>query len=301
MNKTVSDQIVFVTLVRSPFEMKCARLLIDGIRSFGGYMSRCDVWLFYTSRAVIESRNLDAVGVRVFSLDLPDWAEGYYFADKTYACFQAEKKASADVGSLIWIDPVCLVVNPPVLFDLKKKFDAAVRPVHIRNVGIPPSQNPDGFWKKIFEAVGVDEIQTTLETFVDKQIIRSYFNTHAFAVDPAEKLLGKWCALFESLVKNEKYQENHCSDETHRIFLHQALFSALLATNIEKNRLRILQPDYNYPYNLQMHVPEARKADSLNNLVCFAYENRSLNPHIINDIEVREPLKSWLSNRIADS
>jgi hypothetical protein len=206
--------------------------------------------------------------------------------------------ATENVQTLIWIDPGCLVIKPPLLFALGQSFDTAVRPVHIRNVGLTHSEPLDGFWKKIYEAVGVKDDTTTVETFVDVQRIRSYFNSHAFAVNPSSGLLRKWLDAFEILVSDEKFQISYCQDELHRIFLHQAVLSALLITSLDQKRIRILPPDYNYPYNLHQSVPLDRRALALNDLVCIAYEDRSLDPNVVDDIEIHEPLRAWLGKNI---
>jgi hypothetical protein len=54
---------------------------------------------------------------------------------------------------------------------------------------------------------------------------------------------------------------------------------------------------YNYPYNLHASVPEPRRAQALNALVCIAYEDRCLDPGEMVDIAVEEPLRSWLAER----
>jgi hypothetical protein len=66
---------------------------------------------------------------------------------------------------------------------------------------------------------------------------------------------------------------------------------------LDPDRIRILPAEYSYPYNLHGQVPEGRRAGALNDLVCFAYEDRSLDPDIVSDIQIREPLRSWLSAR----
>jgi len=80
-----------------------------------------------------------------------------------------------------------------------------------------------------------------------------------------------------------------------QIFLFQAILSALLATALDPKRIRILPPTYNYPYNLHASVPPDRRTQSLNDLMCFTYEERSINPSEMTDIGIREPLKSWLA------
>lgn len=295
---TAADQTVFFTLVRSIIERSCARILVDSIRSFGGGMARCPLWLFEVNPQQAPCDSLEREGVRVIPLRMPDTVRHYYYADKVYACAKVEEMAALDVRSLIWINPVCLVIRPPRLFDLGQSFDAAVRPVHIRNVGLPPAEPLDSFWKGVCEAVGVDDIQTTVETFVCGQRIRSYFNSHALAVNPSKGLLRRWFERFEVLVCDEAYQADACQDELHRIFLHQAVLSALLVTQLDSDRIRVLPPDYSYPYNLHRSVPPDRRAAALNDLVCIAYEDRSLDPELMDDIEIREPLRLWLSRRV---
>jgi len=234
------------------------------------------------------------VGVRVFPLTVPDTVSRYWFAGKVCACARAEELAVPRVQSLIWLSPDCLIIKPPLLFDLGPSFDAAVRPVHIRNVGLGVTEPLDDFWKKICETVGVRDIQTAVESFVDAQHIRAYFNSHALAVNPAKGLFRRWFECFESLVCDQEFQSSSCQDEHHQIFLHQAVLSALLVTSLDSKRTRVLPPDYNYPYNLHQSVPLDRQALALDDLVCITYEDRSLDPNVVDDIDIHDPLRSWL-------
>lgn len=301
MSDSIFDQTIFLTLVRTASERSCARVLIDSIRSFGGVLSHCPIWLFEANPQKVPCNRLEGKDVQVFSLSVPGTVRHYYFADKVYACAQAEEMAAPRVQSLIWIDPACLIIKPPLLFDLSQSFDAAVRPVHIRNVGLPPTEPLDDFWKKICEVVGVNDIQTTVETFVGAQRIRAYFNSHAFAINPSKGLLCWWFECFEVLVCDEEYQKATCQDERHQIFLHQAVLSALLVSRLEPKRVRVLPSDYNYPYNLHQSVPMDRRAEALNDLVCIAYEDRSLDPNLVDDIDIHDPLRPWLSAHVAPS
>ncbi|MBU1878534.1 MAG: hypothetical protein KJ734_06245, partial [Chloroflexi bacterium] len=153
----------------------------------------------------------------------------------------------------------------------------------------------DAFWRRVYDAVGVPDVLTTVESFVDAQCLRAYFNSHAFAVNPARGLLGRWFQLFESLVGDREFQAGPGRDERHHIFLFQAVLSALLVTALDPGRICMLPPNYNYPYNLHQSVPPDRRARALDDLVCVAYEDRAIDPALMDDIEVREPLRSWLS------
>jgi hypothetical protein len=290
---------VFLTLVRSVREKACARVLIDSIRSFGGALSPCKIWLFEAKPHTVPCNDLEGKDVDVFPLTIPDTVRHYAFADKVYACAWAEEQASGSVQSLIWIDPACLIIQPPVLFALNQSVDAAVRPVHIRNVGLTTTEPVNDFWQKTYEAVGVEDVQVTVESFVEGQQLRAYYNSHAFSVNPSRGLLSRWYKLFEALVADEFFQTSSCRDALHRIFLHQAVLSALLATTIEPARIRVLPPEYNYPYNLHQTVPLERRASTFNDLVCITYEDRFLDPHVVDDICIREPLRSWLSLHVS--
>lgn len=292
---------VFVTMARSPEQRRGAAMLIESIRSFGGPMSRNPVWLFETDPADARCSDLAADGVDVVPLRPPDGVRGYYYADKVHAAARAEEMAGASVDTLVLLSPECLVTRPPVLFELPGGLDAAVRPVHIRNVGVGVDDPVGGFWRGVYGATGVDDLEGSVESYVDVQTIRPYYNSAAYSVRPAAGLLSEWRDRFAGLVLDRDYQSAFCADERHRIFLHQAVLSAILATRIEKDRVRVLPPDYGYPYNLHGSVPEERRARLLNDLTCVIYDERSLDPAEMADIEVREPLKSWLSGHAADA
>jgi hypothetical protein len=120
-------------------------------------------------------------------------------------------------------------------------------------------------------------------------------NILLFAVNPARGLLQRWLECFERLIGDREFQTGACQDELHQVFLHQAVFSALMAASLVPDQIRILPPAYNYPYHLQASIPEDRRAQALNDLTTIAYEDCSLNPTELTDIEIREPLQSWLA------
>ena len=117
MSEPVIAQTVFVTMVRTASERACAGLLIESIRSFGGALSRCEIWLFeanpQTAPAEPGERRRPCSAAACTRR-----RRALYFADKVYACAHAEELATGQFQSLIWIDPACLIIQPPLLFDL---------------------------------------------------------------------------------------------------------------------------------------------------------------------------------------
>jgi hypothetical protein len=62
----------------------------------------------------------------------------------------------------------------------------------------------------------------------------------------------------------------------------------------------MLPPEYGYPYNLHASVPGDRRAESLGETICPIYEERSVDPRVVDDIGIEEPLRSWLMERTGE-
>jgi len=293
MTGRAASHTVFVTLVDHPEKLPKVNLLVESIRTFGGSLSESYIWVFLDDRWMDSCPGLKGNGIKAIPLQIPEEISEYPFAGKVAACARAEELTLNLYKSIVWMAPDCLVLKPPALFALDDMADAAVRPVHVRNVGSLVDEPLDGYWKGIFKAAGITDLDETVESFVDCRTLRAYYNTHAFAVNPSSGLMTGWLDLFSKLVSSRKFQRKQCADETHKVYLHQATFSTILAS--EAIRIRMLPEEYCYPYNLQDMIPEDRIAETLNELVCIAYENRPLNPDAMTDIVVEEPLRTWLA------
>jgi len=287
----------FFTCAGSPGQAACARLLLDSIRAFGGGLRDCAFWVLDGNPEGAPCGALADIGATVVPMSVPASIAGYAFARKVCACARAEDLAAGPVETLIWLIPECLILKPPELLELPTSVDVAVRPVHIRNVGLPAGEAPDAFWRGVFAAVGEPPDTFMVESFIEGERIRPYFNSAAFSVRPALGLMRTWLEVFETLVTDDAFQKEACGDERHRVFLHQAVLSALIATSLDSARVRELPPDYGYPYNLHGLVPADRRAAALADTVCAIYEDRSVDPRDVGDIEIREPLRSWLAAR----
>ena len=291
----LADRTCFLLLVGSDWGERHARLLIESLRTFGGELSDCPVWVFLADPDGVPGSTLDIKGVRCIPLVREDELQPYIFADKVRACAQAERMADGNVHSLVWFSLTTLIVGPPVLFDLAPAFDAAFRPVHHRNIGSLAAEPLDDFWSGVYRAVGLEDAPFTVESYVDSLQLRPYFNTHMFAVDPSLGLLRKWWELFQGLVTDDEFQSGPCADRPHQIFLHQAVLSGLVAKMMGLERICILPPEYSYPLHLHQEVVPALRPQKLNNLVCPVYEQEYRYPETLSGIEVDEPLRSWLA------
>jgi len=276
-----------------------ARVVIESLRAFGGPLCDSPVWVFVREPERVLHALPDLEGINRFPLVLEQNTPPYPFTEKVYACARAEEMAGAEFRALVWLSLDCLVINPPLLFDLDPApnyppADAAFRPVHHRNVGSLADGPLDDYWKEIYRAMDIQDMPHIVESFADQQRIRPYFNTHCFAFNPAAGLGRSWWAHFKTIVTNEAFQTGPCRDELHRIFLHQAILSTLVASRLDWERVRLLPPEYNYPLNLLEEMPPDRKAPVLNNLVNAVYEET----FPWDKIAIQEPLRSWLMARL---
>jgi hypothetical protein len=286
---------VLITLVSEADEVSRTRLMLASLRHFGGPLAGIPAWIFTPDRVELHLDELRSENNWIVRFSIPRTVGEYLFGAKVAACAEAEKLAGDSVETLIWMDPGCLVISPPDLFLLEDGKAAALRPVHVRNVGIRAGKEPDGFWRGIFHQLNTAPPDAEVLTFVEDEGILPYFNTHCFSIDPSLGIMRQWLIHFTELVNDDEFQESHCRDALHRIFLHQAVFSGIMCGSIGLDKCRLLPPTYSYPYNLQSRIPPERKSDVLNDLVCIAYEKRCLDPESVNDIAVREPLRSWLA------
>jgi len=291
---TYAEQTCFLVMFKSTDSERLARVVIDSLRAFGGPLRGCPVWAFGLDPDRAPHVLPGMEGVYRFPLVVDEEWRAYPFADKVYACARAEEMAGTEIRSLVWLSLDCLVVNPPLLFDLGPSFDAAFRPVHHRNVGSPAGEPLDGFWQGVYRAVGIDDLPYTVESFVDSKTLRPYFNTHCFAFNPAKGLGRAWWQCFQAMVADEAFQAGPCRDELHQVFLHQAILSTLAAKLLDWERIRLLPPEYNYPLNLLSQMPPDRRTPTLNGLVNAVYEDA----FPWDEIEVLEPLRSWLRERM---
>jgi len=273
-----SGDVLFVTLASTTKDMAAAKLLIESIRSFGGGFESCPIWLFDFRPSSAVDGFPPELGVRLIPAMVPATVKGYEFAEKVFACAEAERLAESRVRSLVWLSPDNLMVGPPVLYNLGEDCSAALRPVHVKNIGLPVDEPADGYWARIIEATGASDSDYTVESFVDGRRIGAYFNSHSYCVNPSVGLFRRWYECFENLVLDNGFQSSFCSDELHRIFLHQAVLSALTIAVIDSDRIRILPPTYSYPYNLQGTIPSDRRITTMTELVSIVYEDLSIHP-----------------------
>ena len=172
------------TCVAAQEQVAKGGLLIDSVRSFGGTLSECEFWVVEADSANAFCDSLDRAGVRILELEVRDSIESYLFARKVSACATVESVAKGEARTIVWLIPECLIVRPPRLFVLDGAVRAAVRPVHIVNVGSPVEEEPDAFSRGVYDTTGVPGEDRGVRSFIEDRAIRPYYNSAAMSLDP---------------------------------------------------------------------------------------------------------------------
>lgn len=289
-----SEAVRFVMLVLNAEGERTAGLTIHSLRRFGGHLGACPIWVFHPDTTDLSPALADIEGVHVEPLMIEEDFPRYPFSAKVHTCAQAEAMSGSDVHTLVWLSTSTLIVQPPDLLNLSTTHDAAFRPVHIRNVGASAHEPLNAYWTAVYHSLGIDDPPHSVESYVDGQHLRPYFNTHLFAVDPAWGVMQAWLVHFTSMVTDELFQSGPCANELQRIFLHQVVLSALLPVKLDWERIRLLPPEYSYPLHLHHEIPSGKQPGTLNELVCPVYEGSFCYPETLSGLQVEEPLRSWL-------
>jgi hypothetical protein len=288
------EKTCFFTIVRSPESKRNVQFLLKSLQAFGGAMRNHPVLIFQIHPDKEAELDFGGENVHVIPVNEDRALRHYWFGEKVYICSLAEEMVQGHVRSLVWLGAQCLILHPPVQLDLENSHDAAFRPVHIKNIGLAVDDPLDSFWRAVYDAVGIDDCPYAIRSFVDGHTIRAYFNTHLFSVNPSFGILQTWLDHFREMVSDLDFQSGPCNDQEHQIFLHQAILSALIVKMLDWERVRILPNEYSYPLHLHLDVPLHLRPASLNSQVCPVYEGIYQHPATLNELEVHEPLSTWI-------
>ena len=290
---------IFLMLVQSKRNEQLASIVIKSLHEFGGKLSNSPIWVFIDEQKHTPKVITDLDGVKWFNLAMKNDLRSFPFVEKVYACAQAEALLGSKFHTLVWLSLDCLIVNPPLLFDLCETTgyppaDAAFRPVHHQNIGSLATEPLDPFWSQIYQALGINELHQTITTFADKAVLRPYFNSHCFSFHSGLGLASEWWHTFQTLVVDQNFQANSCQSPPHKVFLHQAILSTLVTKKLPWDRIRLLPPEYNFPLNLWDQISEDDKPETLNKLVNAVYED----VFPLGEIKIEEPLLSWIEQHL---
>lgn len=288
----------FVTFVSSAEQERAARALVRSIRERGGPYRECSIFVVTADFANLPCESLAGNGVEVLPLEMERPFLDYPLALKAFAAAQAEKQAvAAKIGTLVWLDPGVIVLKPPAALDLQNDSDAAVRPVTLANtIGIPPQSPPNDYWGPIYEATGLDyKALPAFETIADSVKVQPYFNCEVFSFHPRLGIAAEWARLLARFLKDDEYQKRACTTFLRRLFLHQAVLSAVIASLLAPERVKALPLASAYPFSQHDKLPAGKRVSSLDELSLVIFDRAwQQDAKWLKRIPAGEPLREWL-------
>ncbi len=297
------EQAAIVTFFSAPEQEKAVKALIKSVRQWGGAYRSCRIYAVTTDPKELPGASLRQEGVEVLALEMDPAFLSYPLAFKAFAAAQVETRVKGTVSTLIWLDPGAMVLNPLEPLDLAGRHDAAVRPVTLANtIAMPPQTPPDDYWKPIYGETGIDYAKLpTIETVVGSTKIQPYYNCESFSFNPNLGIAAEWARLLTGRLKDERYQKDVCTTSLRRLFLHQAVLSAVLTARIAPDRIRALPLAAGYPFTQHSRLPAEKKAARLNDVTVAIFDTTwDTAPGWMKVLPIDEPLKSWLAAAYTD-
>ena len=280
-----------------------AILLTESIRAFGGAMSNTPIWCFTpefeSSVSSTFKKRLDSLEVALIPFELGREAREFAFAGHVEAAANAESRALGQTELLAWLSPNTLVLQEPKAFRLKRGKSLGYRPVHHKLLGSGYGEPLDEFWTLIYEHCEVREDRIfPMRTQVEDIPIRPYFNAGSLVLDPGVKIMRAWLDTFLRIFQNPEYQRFYKQDTRYEIFMHQAVLSGVILSNLVVEEIQELPGRYNYPLNLYDEDRNTSRPESLEECVTIRHEGFYEDPLWMEKIPARSSLKKWIGERL---
>ncbi len=290
--------VVFATVVAGGAQERSATTLVESIRAFAGPYRDAPVYVVTADPERFACARAGALGATVLPLEAPESARRYPLAAKAYAAAQVEGLVADAAGTLVWMDAETLILAPPVHLVLGGGASVALKPVFKKNaIGQSPGDAPDGFWGPLYQAAGVEAgAVPEVQVYSTGEAVRAYYNSEVIAFDPARGVCREWARLLTRFVEDGGYQKAACPDALHKIFLHQAVLSAVIAARTSASERVALPAECGYPLNLHEELPADRRAVRLDDVEALIYEDDwDQRTDFLDIVPAGEDLRRWLA------
>lgn len=295
---------LFATYVYSERSEKSAFLLIESIRAFSRTFCDRPIWCLVpkddfniSERVRIRFEDLNVKTIPFKSLSN---IEDFPFADLVAAVGHAEYLALNEVEYLAWLNPNSIILHEPTEFLLSEEIKFGYRPVHHTLIGSLFDDPPDEFWSLIYDycEVHYDSV-FPMKTHVDNKVIRPYFNAGCHVTRPKTGLLKIWEEKFFEIYQKNPVQQFYEQDNRYKVFLHQAVLTGIILSNLEKEEIFEFSQSYNYPLHLFNEDVNENRPLNLNNMITIRHEGFFEDPHWRNTIHLGDSFKEWISAKLS--
>jgi hypothetical protein len=281
-----------------------ALLFAESVHAFGGGLSGNPI-SFYTpgdgeslSGAFIE--RIFELGGALVPFVIEDELLGFPFMAHAHAAALAEDDAVGQTDVMAWLSPNTVVLGEPCDFLLGKGVSLGYRPVHHTLLGSPFDEPLDSFWSLIFELCEVPDGRFfPMETHVDGATLRPYFNSGVLVVRPGRGIMKAWRDKYVDVYDVPALRDFYERDERYRIFVHQAVLSGVILSELGNRELVELPPSYNYPLHLHGEDTTVYRPAVMDELITMRHEGFYSDPQWYENMQAGDFLKKWLLNGLA--
>lgn len=281
---------------------KAALRLAHSIRAFGGEFCFNPIWVLSqkSEEELSEGtrQELYALGARLIAFDIDPITANFPFAGYVTAASIAEGLAQGESSFLVLMASDNLVLRSPSACRLEAGKSLGACPVHLKLLGSGYDEPIDEFWSLIYQHCRVDmERIFPVQTIVDEQLIRAYFNAGLLVVRPERGLLRSWQTKFDRLYPLPEFKTFFELNELYAIFMHQAVLAGSIIAALSEKEFQQLPFEMNYPLHLHTRVTAAKRPTNLNQLITCRYEDYGESfgdAQVTGTLQIDEPMKEWL-------
>jgi hypothetical protein len=280
-----------------------ALLMVESIRAFAGSLSKVPIWCFKLDNGVSLSATakdrLTALNTELVNFDSCVGIPKFPFMWKAFLSAEAESMAQGKAGLLVWLDADTIVLQEPKELLLKTEKSLGCRPVHHTNIGSRYDKPIDPFWTQVYRYCKVPKDRVfPIRGHVDETRIRPYFNAGLLVARPEKQLLRAWRDSFVRIHNAAEFQRLYEEDQRYTTFMHQAVLTGTILSNLKTSEIEELPPTYNYPLHLYSEDATGNRPSLLEELVTFRYEDFFESSDWRKRIPTKEPLKQWITKRL---
>jgi hypothetical protein len=294
--------LIFACMMGSGESENEALRLARSIRTFGGEFCFNPIWMLSPRSeddlSEATRQELFSIGARLVTFDMDPDGSSFPFTDYVTAAGIAEGLAQGEASFLAMMAADTLVLQAPTSFLLQAGKSLGGCPVHLKLLGSGFNDPIDEFWGLIYRDCRVDvEKIFAMQTIVDEQMVRAYFNAGLLVVRPERGLLRGWQSNFEQLYCLPQYEAFFQRNELYKIFMHQMVLAGSILSHLKQAEFQSFPSEMNYPLHLHTRMAADRRPSNLNQLVTCRYEDYGEffgNPDVDDLIQIDKPLKNWL-------
>jgi len=294
------QKLIYITFAVPGKSELDALLLAKSIRTFGGGLADCPIWVLIPTELGVLSESTQEMFARLNAIIIPFEANPeifkFPFATKIIAAAFAEMQAQDQTERLVFMDRDTLVLQEPDEFLFSADKVLGYRPVHHKLIGSAWGEPLDAFWQLIYEVCEVPDANIFSMVTHAGERIRPYFNAGMFIIRPERGLLTQWKDVFFHCYRQAQFQAFYQKNQLYNIFIHQAIFTGVLLHNLDHQEMHELSPKVNYPLHLHSDIPNNQRPETIDDLITARYENIFDEPGW-EQLPITEPLQSWLNSQ----